>query len=148
MAVIGYDLYVKMLNDAIRKVKGEIVEEEIDVEIDLPVNAYIPDSYIEDEIIKIEMYKKIASIENEEDLNDIKDELEDRFSDIPKSVNALMSIAYMKTLCKKLGIEKVRMAKDEIILLPQTRYKTKEKNGYKIILELENILEQMCNSKK
>ncbi|GKZ03431.1 hypothetical protein ANS014_18650 [Paraclostridium bifermentans] len=59
-----------------------------------------------------------------------------------------MSIAYMKTLCKKLGIEKVRMAKDEIILLPQTRYKTKEKNGYKIILELENILEQMCNSKK
>lgn len=92
--------------------------------------------------------KKIASIENEEDLNDIKDELEDRFSDIPKSVNALMSIAYMKTLCKKLGIEKVRMAKDEIILLPQTRYKTKEKNGYKIILELENILEQMCNSKK
>lgn len=148
MAVIGYDLYVKMLNDAIRKVKGEIVEEEIDVEIDLPVNAYIPDSYIEDEIIKIEMYKKIASIENEEDLNDIKGELEDRFSDIPKSVNALMSIAYMKTLCKKLGIEKVRMAKDEIILLPQTRYKTKEKNGYKIILELENILEQMCNSKK
>lgn len=148
MAVIGYDLYVKMLNDAIRKVKGEIVEEEIDVEIDLPVNAYISDSYIEDEIIKIEMYKKIASIENEEDLNDIKDELEDRFSDIPKSVNALMSIAYMKTLCKKLGIEKVRMAKDEIILLPQTRYKTKEKNGYKIILELENILEQMCNSKK
>ena len=148
MAVIGYDLYIKMLNDAIRKVKGEIVEEEIDVEIDLPVNAYIPDSYIEDEIIKIEMYKKIASIENEEDLNDIKDELEDRFSDIPKSVNALMSIAYMKTLCKKLGIEKVRMAKDEIILLPQTRYKTKEKNGYKIILELENILEQMCNSKK
>lgn len=148
MAVIGYDLYVKMLNDAIRKIKGEIVEEEIDVEIDLPVNAYIPDSYIEDEIIKIEMYKKIASIENEEDLNDIKDELEDRFSDIPKSVNALMSIAYMKTLCKKLGIEKVRMAKDEIILLPQTRYKTKEKNGYKIILELENILEQMCNSKK
>ncbi|WP_250675106.1 transcription-repair coupling factor [Paraclostridium ghonii] len=147
MAVIGYDLYVKMLNDAIRKVKGEIVEE-IDVEIDLPVNAYIPDSYIEDEIIKIEMYKKIASVENEEDLNDVKEELEDRFSDIPKSVSTLMSIAYMKTLCKKLGIEKVKMIKDEIILLPQTRYKTKGKNGYKIILELQNILEQMCDNKK
>ena len=148
MAVIGYDLYVKMLNDAIRKVKGEIVEEELDVEVDLPVNAYIPNEYIEDEIIKIEMYKKIASIENEEDLNDIKDELEDRFSDIPKSVNALMSIAYIKTLCKKLGIEKIRMIKDEVILLPQTRYKTKEKNGYKIILELKNILQQMCSLKK
>ncbi|MFR3569123.1 MAG: transcription-repair coupling factor [Paraclostridium sordellii] len=148
MAVIGYDLYVKMLNEAIRKVKGEVVQEEIDVEVDLPVNAYIPDSYIDDEIIKIEMYKKIASIENESDMNDIKDELADRFSDIPKSVNALISIAYIKTLCKKIGIEKIRMLKDEVILLPLTRYRTKEKNGYKIIDELQSILEQMCINKK
>ena len=148
MAVIGYDLYVKMLNEAIRKVKGEVVQEEIDVEVDLPVNAYIPDSYIDDEIIKIEMYKKIASIENEGDMNDIKDELADRFSDIPKSVNALISIAYIKTLCKQVGIEKIRMLKDEVILLPLTRYRTKEKNGYKIIDELQSILEQMCINKK
>ncbi|MGL5641207.1 MAG: transcription-repair coupling factor, partial [Paraclostridium sp.] len=148
MAVIGYDLYVKMLNDAIRKVKGEIVQEEIDVEVDLPVNAYIPDTYIDDEIIKIEMYKKIASIENEEDMKDVKEELEDRFSDIPKSVTALISIAYVKTLCKKIGIEKIRMLKDEVILLPLTRYRTKEKNGYKIIAELQSILEQMCINKK
>ncbi|MFQ9309491.1 MAG: transcription-repair coupling factor [Paraclostridium sordellii] len=148
MAVIGYDLYVKMLNEAIRKVKGEVVQEEIDVEVDLPVNAYIPDSYIDDEIIKIEMYKKIASIENESDMNDIKDELADRFSDIPKSVNALISIAYIKTLCKQVGIEKIRMLKDEVILLPLTRYRTKEKNGYKIIDELQSILEQMCINKK
>ncbi|TAN69250.1 transcription-repair coupling factor [Paraclostridium sordellii 8483] len=148
MAVIGYDLYVKMLNEAIRKVKGEVVQEEIDVEVDLPVNAYIPDSYIDDEIIKIEMYKKIASIENEGDMNDIKDELADRFSNIPKSVNALISIAYIKTLCKQVGIEKIRMLKDEVILLPLTRYRTKEKNGYKIIDELQSILEQMCINKK
>lgn len=148
MAVIGYDLYVKMLNEAIRKVKGEVVQEEIDVEVDLPVNAYIPDSYIDDEIIKIEMYKKIASIENEDDMNDIKDELADRFSDIPKSVNALISIAYIKTLCKQVGIEKIRMLKDEVILLPLMRYRTKEKNGYKIIDELQSILEQMCINKK
>jgi transcription-repair coupling factor (superfamily II helicase) len=147
MAVIGYDLYVKMLNEAIRKVKGEIVQEEIDVEVDLPVNAYIPDTYIEDEIIKIEMYKKIASIENEEDVKDVKEELEDRFSDMPKSVKALISIAYIKTLCKKLGVEKIRMLKDEVILLPLTRYRTKEKNGYKIVTELQSILEQMCINK-
>ena len=54
MAVIGYDLYVKMLNEAIKKVKGEVVSEDIDVEIDLSVNAYIPDNYITDELIKIE----------------------------------------------------------------------------------------------
>ena len=94
------------------------------------------------------MYKKIASIENESDMNDIKDELADRFSDIPKSVNALISIAYIKTLCKQIGIEKIRMLKDEVILLPLTRYRTKEKNGYKIIDELQSILEQMCINKK
>ena len=147
MAVIGYDLYVKMLNDAIKKVKGEVVSEDIDVEIDLSVNAYIPDNYITDELIKIEMYKKIASIESKEDMYDVQEELEDRFSDIPKSVETLLKIAYIKTLCKTLKIEKVRQIKDEILLNPLTRYKTKEKIGYNIVNELEELLENMCNLK-
>lgn len=147
MAVIGYDLYVKMLNEAIKKVKGEVVSEDIDVEIDLTVNAYIPDNYITDELIKIEMYKKIASIESKEDMYEVQEELEDRFSDIPKSVETLLKIAYIKTLCKKLKIEKVRQIKDEILLNPLTRYKTKEKIGYNIVNELEELLENMCNLK-
>ena len=147
MAVIGYDLYVKMLNEAIKKVKGEVVSEDIDVEIDLSVNAYIPDNYITDELIKIEMYKKIASIESKEDMYEVQEELEDRFSDIPKSVETLLKIAYIKTLCKKLKIEKVRQIKDEILLNPLTRYKTKEKIGYNIVNELEELLENMCNLK-
>ena len=84
------------------------------------------------------------------DLNDykeIKEELEDRFSDIPKSVETLLKIAYIKTLCKKLKIEKVRQIKDEILLNPLTRYKTKEKIGYNIVNELEELLENMCNLK-
>ncbi len=148
MAVIGYDLYVKMLNDAIRKVKGEPIVEEIDVEIDLSVNAYIPDTYIPDELTKIEMYKKIASIENKEDMNEVEEELEDRFSDLPKSVQTLLKISYIKSLCKKMKIEKVRQVKDEIWLLPLTKYKTKEKVGYKIVTELEELLEKMCNVKE
>ncbi len=148
MAIIGYDLYVKMLNEAIRKVKGETNIEDIDVEIDLSVNAYIPDKYIEDELTKIEMYKKIASIESMDDLNEIQEELEDRFSDIPKSVETLLKIAYIKTLCKKLKIEKVRQVKDEILLVPITRYKTKEKIGYNIVVELQELLENMCSLKQ
>ena len=147
MAVIGYDLYVKMLNEAIRKVKGEPVVEEIDVEIDLTVNAYIPDTYIQDELTKIEMYKKIASIENKEDMMEVEEELEDRFSDLPKSVQTLLKISYIKSLCKKMKIEKVRQVKDEIWLLPLTKYKTKEKIGYKIVSELEELLEKMCDIK-
>ncbi|RDY23597.1 transcription-repair coupling factor [Romboutsia maritimum] len=147
MAVIGYDLYVKMLNDAIKKVKGESIIEEIDVEIDLSVSAYIPDNYISDELIKIEMYKKIASIGSKEDMVEIQEELEDRFSDIPKPVHALISIAYIKSLCKQLKIEKVRQVRDEVLLVPLTRYKTKEKVGYNIVKELEELLEKMCNVK-
>lgn len=147
MAVIGYDLYVKMLNEAIKKVKGEAVVEELDVEIDLTVNAYIPDSYIADELTKIEMYKKIASIENKEDMEEIIGELEDRFSDTPKPVQTLLKIAYIKSLCKELKIEKVRQVKDEIILSPITRYRTKEKIGYNIVEELQDLLEKMCSIK-
>lgn len=143
MAVIGYDLYVKMLNDAIRKVKGEQIEEELEVEIDLSVNAYIPDYYIDDELIKLEMYKKIACIENKDDLSEVQYELEDRFSDIPKPVETLLNIAYIKSMCKKLKIEKVRQVKNEIILSPLTRYKTKETIGNKIVKELEELLEKM-----
>ncbi|MGL5693558.1 MAG: transcription-repair coupling factor [Peptostreptococcaceae bacterium] len=148
MAVIGYDLYVKMLNDAIKKVKGEPINEEIDVEIDLSVNAYIPDTYISDELTKIEMYKKIASIENKEDMIEVEEELEDRFSDLPKSVQTLLKISYIKSLCKIMKIEKVRQVKDEIWLLPLTKYKTKEKVGYKIVTELEELLEKMCEIKE
>ena len=147
MAVIGYELYVKMLNEAIKKVKGEPIVEELDVEIDLNVNAYIPDNYISDELTKIEMYKKIASIESKEDMEEVSDELVDRFSDTPKSVQTLLRIAYIKTLCKKLKIEKVRQIKDEILLNPITRYKTKEKLGFNIIVELEELLEKMCSLK-
>ena len=89
------------------------------------------------------MYKKIACIENKEDLAEVKYELEDRFSDIPRPVETLLNIAYIKSLCKKLKIEKVRQVKNEIILSPLTKYKTKETLGHKIVEELQELLEKM-----
>jgi transcription-repair coupling factor (superfamily II helicase) len=149
MMNIGYELYCKLVDDAVRALQGEIVNEnKEEISIELLATANIPNWYIENESLKLQMYKKIASIENEEDMADIREELEDRFSDIPKSVDTLISIAYIKTLCKKLNIEKIRMLKDEVILAPITRYQTKEKNGYKIIEELQGLLEGMCNNIK
>ena len=121
---------------------------EIDVEINLAVNAYIPNSYIPEELDKIEMYKKIASIENKDDMKEVTEELIDRFSDVPRSVQTLLSIAYIKSMCKKLKIEKVTQNKNEISLVPLTRYKTKEKIGYKIVNELVDLLEKMCDLNK
>jgi transcription-repair coupling factor (superfamily II helicase) len=78
MSVVGYDLYVKMLDTAIRMLKGEIEEEELNTTIDMKIDAYIPSTYIDDETHKIEVYKRIASMENETDYEDIKEELLDR----------------------------------------------------------------------
>lgn len=141
MAVIGYELYVKMLNQAIAKVKGQEVEENVDVEIDLTVNAFIPSSYIEDEMIKLEMYKKIATIDSKEDMYEIQEELEDRFSDIPKETQTLLNIAYAKGLCRRLKIERVKQTGNTIDLAPLTKYQTKEVGSSKIVEELLVMLE-------
>ncbi len=107
IADIGYELYVKMLEQAIKRLRGEEAEEEIETEIDIKVNAYIPSEYIEDEMDKIEIYKKIASISDLDDKNSVEEEMEDRFSDIPYSVYALTEVAYIRSLAKKLKIGRI-----------------------------------------
>jgi transcription-repair coupling factor (superfamily II helicase) len=108
MAAIGYDLYCRMLEDAIKQYKGDIEKEPIETSIELKVDAYIPSSYIENEVQKIEIYKKIASIESRDEFTDIQEELEDRYSNIPISVANLMDIAYIKSLARQIGIVDVR----------------------------------------
>lgn len=107
MAAIGYDLYCKLLNEAIATAKGEEPKPEIEPTIDIKTDAYIDSSYIPHESHKIEFYKKIASIENKEDKLDIEDELIDRFGDMPRPVEHLIDIAYIKSMAKHLGIVEV-----------------------------------------
>ncbi len=97
MEAVGYDLYCKMLNEAVRKMKGEVVpEEEYETSIDIKVDAFIPVSYIKNELQKLDVYKRIAEIETEEEKSDMVDELLDRFGEPPKSVLNLLRIAQLK----------------------------------------------------
>ena len=114
MASIGYDLYCRMLEDTIKLIKGEIENEPIETSVDIKVDAFIPSSYITDEIQKNEVYKKIAAIENINDFMEIKSELEDRYSSIPDSVYNLMDIAYIKSICKGLYIEDIKETAKEL----------------------------------
>lgn len=134
MAAIGYDLYCRMLEDTIKIIKGEIEKEPIQTTVDIKVDAYISANFIEDEIQKIEVYKKIAAIEGLEDYKDIKEELEDRYSDIPDPVYNLMDIAYIKSRAKLLSIEEIKETPKEV------KFKFAEgfrdvNNIYKILLE-------------
>ena len=114
MASIGYDLYCRMLEDTIKIIKGEIEKEPIETTVDIKVDAYIPGTYIEDEIQKIEIYKKIAAIESYDDYMDIKAELEDRYSEIPEPVYNLMDIAYIKSRAKMISVEEIKETPKEI----------------------------------
>ncbi len=133
---------------AICKIKGEEIIEDIDVEINLSVSAYISSDYISDEITKLEMYKKIATIDSKEDMYEMQEELEDRFSDIPKETQALLNVAYIKSLCKRLKIDKVKQTGKIIDLQPLTKYETREVNGYDIVMELEDMLEGIYKRQK
>ncbi len=97
MEAVGYDLYCKMLNEAVLIMKGERQEtESFETAIDLDMDAYIPATYIKNEMQKLTMYKRIAAIENESEYEDMLDELTDRFGELPKAVSNLLRIALLK----------------------------------------------------
>lgn len=116
MASIGYDLYCKMLEDTIKEKKGELKGESIETAVEIKIDAYIPNNYIKDESQKIEIYKKIASISSYDDYMDIQEELEDRYSNIPSSVQNLMDIAYIRSIAKELGIEEIKEKGEEVLI--------------------------------
>lgn len=103
---VGYDLYCKMLNDAVLALKGEQTEElsEFETMVDLEMDAYIPASYIKSEFQKLDMYKRIANVTNREELMDIQDELTDRFGTPGMAVTNLLMAAYLKSLAHQVWI--------------------------------------------
>jgi transcription-repair coupling factor (superfamily II helicase) len=109
MMSIGYELYCKLVDDAIRALTGEVVNPDgEEVSFEASVAAYIPKEYIEDEVLKLQMYKKIAFVETEADETDVVDELIDRFGAVPEVVLNLVHVARIRALAKKAGIQRVR----------------------------------------
>ncbi|HZK57293.1 MAG TPA: transcription-repair coupling factor [Clostridia bacterium] len=104
MAAIGYDLYVKLLEETIRQLKGDRVEEFEDTIIEINVDAYIPEEYIKSQGHKIEIYKKIASIRDIDDMYKIEEEIKERFGSIPLNTQNLLVISYIKSISRPLKI--------------------------------------------
>ena len=107
MSLVGYDLYCKMLGEAVREAKGEVVEETYATSIDLNVDAYIPPGYIANEYQKLDVYKRIAAISNEDDMDDMLEELIDRFGDIPKKVHQLLQISLLRGMANTAYVTQV-----------------------------------------
>lgn len=134
---VGFDLYSQMLKEAIEERKGnpENIKRPT-VEIDLEIDAYIPDSYISDGQQKIEMYKRVRGIEEMADIQELQDEMIDRFGEYPNEVAYLMQIAEIKVHALLVGVESIKQVKDEItILLSEETSSTMD--GHKVF-ELTN----------
>ena len=116
MEAIGYDLYTKLLEGTVRELTGRTIEEKMDASIEIDISAFIPRSYIEDENQRIEIYRKIASIDDKEYLYDVEEEIEDRFGDIPISVRNLLKVSYIKQLSTRLNIISIAQKKDGFLL--------------------------------
>ncbi len=116
MVAVGYELYFKMMKDAVGKLKGDKTEEKVDTTVDLNINAYIDSKYIKEESLRIEMYKKLASIESREDVSDIQEEFIDRFGDIPASVCNLIEIVYIKSIAQSLKIQSIEQKGDGLVI--------------------------------
>lgn len=115
MEAVGYDLYCKMLNEAVQGLKGIRVQEDFATLIDLDVDAFIPAGYIVNEVQKLDIYKRIAGIETISERDDMKDELLDRFGEIPKSVDNLLRIALIRVAAHRLYMTEVKGKNERII---------------------------------
>lgn len=111
---VGYDMYIKLLNEAVLEEKGEKLPERVECKIDIPLDAYIPDTYVYSSSGRMEMYKKIALIETEEDLEDITDELIDRFGEFGKPVKNLIQISLIRHMAERANISLVKVENGEI----------------------------------
>jgi len=113
---VGYELYCKLVDDAVKALKGEVVSSEPrETTIDVQTSALIPKRYINDEVLKLGMYKKIASIEDEGDQKEIIEELQDRFGDIPRETINLIMVSRIKSLAEALEIKKVVQREDKVM---------------------------------
>ncbi|MDX8047537.1 transcription-repair coupling factor [Gracilibacillus sp. S3-1-1] len=131
---VGFDMYSQMLNEAVEaKKQGKAVEEiqPFEVELDIKIDAYIPDTYIPDEKQKIDMYKRFQSIYSQEDIHDLRDELIDRFGDYPEEVSNLFHVSTLKMMSKKERIETISERKSQIeVIVEEAR--SQELDGAKL----------------
>ena len=121
---VGYDTYCNLLDEVVKEMQGVEIEPDIDIQIDLNVTSYIPDEYIEDSAQKIEIYQNIALCKNEEDIQNVIDEIIDRFGNMPPQLENLLDIARIKYLAKPLYITKISSRKTAVVFtFEQSKFK-------------------------
>ena len=115
--MVGYDLYLKMLNEAVQEEKGEEIKRRVETHcsVDLPIDAHIPESYIDATTIRLDVYRLIADIRSDEDASEVVDELIDRFGEPPAAVMGLIRVALIRNLAAGLGFSEIKQNGDKLV---------------------------------
>ena len=119
MEAVGYDMYLKLLAEAVSEEKGEPAALAVDCLVDLPISAHIPDNYISDNAQRLEIYRRIADIRTVEDSMDVFDELIDRFGDPPAAVQGLVDVALLRNMAAAVGIREIKQQENALLLYPE-----------------------------
>lgn len=104
---VGFELYAELLREAVERLKGEVPKKKIEVRMELPIEAYIPKDYIEDEVLRVDTYRRIALLDEEEKMKEMADELKDRYGEPPQEVENLFSVVFLKLLAEQAGINRI-----------------------------------------
>ena len=115
MEQVGYDTYCRLLDEVVKEMKGIEVKEEQDIQLDIDVSSYIPDNFIESNSQKIEIYQNIALCRTEEDIQNVIDEIIDRYGHMPEELENLIEIARIKNLCKEANVLKISQRKEKAV---------------------------------
>ena len=134
MEQVGYDTYCKLLDEVMKEMQGIEVQIERDVQIDLSISSYIPESFIEDSSQKIEIYQNIALCRTEEDIQNVVDEVIDRYGKMPKELENLLEVSRIKEQARKVGIVKIMQRQESVVF-----YFEKEKMP---VEKVDNLLKQ------
>jgi transcription-repair coupling factor (superfamily II helicase) len=117
LAAVGSDMYVKLIEESVREIRGELGESvDIETRVEMQVDAFLPAEYVRGEFQRIEIYKRIAAIEDRVSRTDVEEELVDRFGDEPIPVTNLVAIAHLKAMCSTLGIETVIRRPGQLVM--------------------------------
>lgn len=122
---VGFDLYLRMVGEAVQAYRGDLPAAEPQMRIDIPIDANIPEDYIDSERLRLEMYKQIAEIRTDEDIDAVRAELTDRYGELPRQVENLLGVAHLRNLARRAGIEEIAPAGKVVrfapVNLPESR---------------------------
>ena len=115
MEAVGYEMYLRLLSEAVAQSRGETIQKTNECQVDIPVAAHIPENYIDSLALRLDVYKKIAAVTSQEDARDVIDELIDRFGDPPKTVAGLIDVALVRNRAASIGIKEISQRNGQML---------------------------------